>query len=167
MQGPRTGLDCSSTTRVTFCFAARQRKIEIRVGDNSILNTRDPRFSGNLVCWADLSGAVYTGVTTHRCSNPYGISGQYVSIQYVDVTDYLTLCEVQVFGPSGALPPAPPPSPPPPTDRVELSLGRSAYQSSTNGGFGAFYAADGVTAPGGDTTAPLCSRTNVESNSYW
>lgn len=122
-----------SVTKGPCVFADRQRYIEIRVGDKPISTATSPKSTGNELCWSDLSGTVLTNITTASCTNPYGITGRYVSIQIIGVTQYLTLCEVKVFGPSRRppVPPAPPPSPPPPTGMVELARGRAAYQSST------------------------------------
>lgn len=106
------------------------------MGSNSINATSPPNINGNILCSQVYNSAGGLSPITVQCNNPYGIHGRYVSVQAMGTDVFLTLCEVQVFGPAPwnptALPPAPPPSPPPPTGMLELALGKRAYQVSTH-----------------------------------
>lgn len=151
--------------------------MEVRVGNTNMSSTVPPIQSGNAICGRlnnPEGGNTPRAVT---CVNPYGIRGRYVSVQSTDVANaLLTLCEVQVFGPSGitAAPPAPPPSPPPPavggSTLLELALGRKAYQiSDFNQNTFASRAVDGQFVPPGDVAlvAPYCAHTTRKNQPWW
>lgn len=143
----------------------RNRNVEIRVGNTAPSSTQPPSRTSNPVCQSYMSGTALQGVTTAKCQ--WGMTGRFVSIQLLIPTgEYLTLCEVQVFGPAGgALPPAPPPprppSPPPPTGMQELAVNRPAYQASTWSGWpGALYVGAGMAVDGEISAAPSASSTS-------
>lgn len=88
--------------------------------------------------------------------------------------NFRTSCDVrrQVYGPD----PSAPLPPPPPTGRVELALGRPAFQSSDwdrtgyssipPEGVTADKAVDGQVATQGNN-APYCAHTLPEPNPWW
>lgn len=126
----------------TIVTAARQNNFEIRVGDSPISSQNPPVNSGNALC-ASYMNSPQTDRTHAVCTNGYGIHGRYVSIQLIGISEYLSLCEVQVFGPAPGVgvPPAPPPTPsppqsplpprpPPPTGQLQCHHGMPVYRDS-------------------------------------
>lgn len=82
---------------------ALQKNVQIRVGNTPINATNPPHKTQNAVCWSDVTGTLLMNNTRTRCTAPEGLIGRYVSVQYVNnATGPLTLCEVQVAGPSMA-----------------------------------------------------------------
>lgn len=97
---------------------------------------------------------------------PYNLRGRYVSIQRVQVTGTLTLCEVQVFT-STSLPPAPP-SPSGSGNLNNLAQGRPAFMSGAalvGGQTLASRAVDGMTNTLAGTH-PFCAVTSSQ-DPWW
>lgn len=154
--------------------------IEVRVGGNAITSSNPPSRNGNFLCAAlnNPAGNSGTSAIAVSCSNPYGIHGQYVSIQKrnfngTTTPSRLTLCEVLVFTPTTAAGTAPPPASPPPTGLEELASGRPTGQSSVmefwDGSTNVYTSAravDGVTLQDA-TAAPYCARTTDIDQPWW
>lgn len=69
--------------------------MEVRVG-NTPINGTSPLTVRNKICsWVNNPSGANSPFNV-TCKSP--MPGQYVSIQLVEKTGYLTLCEVQVFG---------------------------------------------------------------------
>ncbi|XP_072269315.1 pentraxin fusion protein-like [Pyxicephalus adspersus] len=77
-------VEISGRSDCSFCFE-RLKCAEIRIGDNSDNN--------NPVCDVITNTSVAT--TSYCC---YGMEGQFLSIVIPNHTEFLTLCEVEVYG---------------------------------------------------------------------
>ncbi|XP_065051247.1 uncharacterized protein LOC135680930 isoform X2 [Rhopilema esculentum] len=139
------------TNRADCCWN-RLRSIEIRVGNN-------PTPLSNPVC-ANHDRALGRGETKFiQCRSPQ--SGRYVVVN-LKVTEWLTLCEVEVYALKGAGKPIP--KPPPLTGNI--AKGKPSAQSST-GPWG------GVATRGNDGNSNpqwngnSCTATNKQPNPWW
>lgn len=71
--------------------------LEIRVGNTPINTSTTPPNSGNAICRTAATGATGSGAPiTIACDTAGPLTGRYVSIQSLGVTNYITLCEVKV-----------------------------------------------------------------------
>ncbi|XP_077990580.1 uncharacterized protein LOC144444904 [Glandiceps talaboti] len=129
------------------CCSERLLNAEVRVGDSEDM-------SANTRC-GELVGAdrVNDETLTFLCDGL--VTGRYVSVQLVDRTDYLNICEVQVMVPEQ-------------TDAVHLvniATGGTASQSSYYPGTNANRIIDGNTLSTWGSNS--CSSTNSNQNAWW
>nr|XP_002741091.1 PREDICTED: uncharacterized protein LOC100373294 [Saccoglossus kowalevskii] len=136
------------------CCYFRLKAAEIRVGNS-------PNFEENAVCGGGpLRGRdarERTVNVTCGCDTP--LNGRYVSIQLIDRTQFLTLCEVEVWAA------APPEECQLPGGLIELASGNQVSQSSTKRKLGAEKAIDGD--KNSDYNALSCTQTASELSPWW
>jgi hypothetical protein len=137
----------------TDCCASRLSDYWVFISNTPFLSTDTPATLQNRAgTFASHQTAAPSPSTTIAAN---GAQGRYVRVQ-LSGADYLSLAELQVFGPGGAATP------------TDVALGKSATQSSTFPGYltdGASAAVDGNTD--GSFSDGSVTATNADPNSWW
>ncbi|XP_077864003.1 uncharacterized protein LOC100367054 [Saccoglossus kowalevskii] len=146
-----------------FAYLPIQRTVILKIL-NAEVHIGDSENTGqNAMCGAKISDSGETIDVICDCGEP--ITGRYVSIQLLGVTEELTICEVEVM----ALPSSEPTEIPctNPDGLVNIAVGKRASQSSTNkNGAVASRAVDGN--KDSDLKAgKSCVQTNKEYQPWW
>nr|XP_014349316.1 PREDICTED: uncharacterized protein LOC102349116 [Latimeria chalumnae] len=145
LQTTRTIMTVVLTNRVDCC-SNRLRNVEVRVG-NSLKN----KGRYNYKCLPEYS-VILPGATVGFCC--YGASGRYVTVFIPNRREFLTLCEVEVFGILPYL------------SLTNMALMGTATQSSLYGSIGvAQLAIDGNNDS--NYRARSCTRTKYEKDPWW
>jgi len=141
----------------TDCCGDRLSNFQVRVGDT---RPTSGTIKMNKACNSKTNGGK-NDFNMFNVENPAKPSlivkchralGQYVSINIPDRRDYLSLCEVKVFGSkSGKV-------------RTNIARGKKTKQSSTSQGGLSSRAVDGTTDNSGQNS---CTHTSAEKKSWW